>query len=360
MIQQSDNKMIWIGGGYSLCIDAIKGLAIFFVLWGHCIQFSSAGCYDYFGDAIFKFIYSFHMPLFALISGYLYYDSLKKRTLKQSIWTRIRGFLWPIILWCTVRFAIGAGFDLMRGETVTLTDWWNNVTGMFLWFLWSILAASIYVAIAVKLLPEMLQIVGVVALYFALYLFPNQEMNLYLYPYFVVGYFAKKTEDRWRPYQKQIMMVCVLLFIALLVFFRNEHYIYNSGITLGASDYGWASQFGIDLYRYAIGFVGSVAAVAFVIWWLMNKMLNMVTKVITDSGKMSMQIYILQGFCLSFAWSKVWIKIVERIGYNPLVTNVSVYWVITFIMAVVFLIVLLSVTKILKRVPKLHKVLFGR
>lgn len=222
--------------------------------------------------------------------------------------------------------------DLMKGEPVLFSDWWSNVTGMFLWFLWSILAASICVAVVVKILPERLQIVGIVVLYFAMYLFPNKEMNLYLYPYFAVGYYGRKTEGIWKPYWKRIVCTAVPIFVIMLMFFQHKYYIYNSGITLWMSEFGWIHQLGIDIYRYGIGLVGSIVIIAFVVC-VMKYMPDKVTKAVTESGKISMQLYIFQCFCLSFVWSMVWTKIVEKIGYNPLVTNVVVYWIITFIMA---------------------------
>lgn len=333
---------------------------MFLVLWGHCIQFSSAGCYDYYGDTIFKFIYSFHMPLFALISGYLFYDSLRKRTLWQSVKTRLSGLLYPIVLWCTARFGMGAVFDILNGEAVLFSNWWSSVTGMFLWFLWSILAASICIAVAVKLLPERLRIVGIVILCFAMYLFPNHEMNLYLYPYFAIGYYAKKTENIYGSHNwKQIVCVAIPIFVAMLMFFHSEHYIYNSGIALWASEYGWLQQLGIDIYRYVIGLVGSVVIIALVICGVKH-VPDRFIKVVASSGKISMQLYVFQCFCLSFIWSMVWTKIVGRIGWNPLIINVVVYWMITFIMAVALMVVLSEIIRVLNRLPRLSKVLFGR
>lgn len=60
-------------------IDIIKGIAIYCVLWGHCIQ-CMAGDVDFFNIKAITFIYSFHMPLFALISGYLFFRTSQKRT----------------------------------------------------------------------------------------------------------------------------------------------------------------------------------------------------------------------------------------------------------------------------------------
>ena len=55
--------------------DATKALAIWLVLLGHCIQYLSGA--DYHTDALYQFIYSFHMPLFFMVSGFFFASSLK-------------------------------------------------------------------------------------------------------------------------------------------------------------------------------------------------------------------------------------------------------------------------------------------
>ena len=62
----------------NLYIDLIKGIAIITVIIGHLIQYTSVGNFNFYENYIYKFIYSFHMPLFMLISGYLFYFSLIK------------------------------------------------------------------------------------------------------------------------------------------------------------------------------------------------------------------------------------------------------------------------------------------
>lgn len=51
-------------------IDILKGTAIILMVLGHVIQTIYAPD-NYDENLIFKFIYSFHMPLFIFISGYL-------------------------------------------------------------------------------------------------------------------------------------------------------------------------------------------------------------------------------------------------------------------------------------------------
>lgn len=48
-------------------VDLMRGIAIILVAAGHVIQYNGVGV----DNAAFRFIYSFHMPLFFLISGYI-------------------------------------------------------------------------------------------------------------------------------------------------------------------------------------------------------------------------------------------------------------------------------------------------
>ena len=71
------------------------------MLWGHSIQYSCMDQFDFFENSAFKFIYSFHMPLFMLISGYLFYYSCQKRTLWELL-THKTKVLFPAIILCSI------------------------------------------------------------------------------------------------------------------------------------------------------------------------------------------------------------------------------------------------------------------
>lgn len=53
-----------------LAFDAIKLFAIFLVVYGHCILHLQNYSYDIKENIIYRFVSSFHMPLFMDISGY--------------------------------------------------------------------------------------------------------------------------------------------------------------------------------------------------------------------------------------------------------------------------------------------------
>ena len=54
------------------------------VIWRHSIQYCYAGEQAFFENPVFKFIYGFHMPLFMIISGYLFFGSCQKYNNKKK------------------------------------------------------------------------------------------------------------------------------------------------------------------------------------------------------------------------------------------------------------------------------------
>ena len=56
-------------------VDNLKAFLIYLVVLGHCIQYT---CGAYKDDILFYIIYTFHMPLFMLISGFVSYRSEMK------------------------------------------------------------------------------------------------------------------------------------------------------------------------------------------------------------------------------------------------------------------------------------------
>ena len=159
-----------------LYLDIVKGFAIFLMLWGHCIQYCALNDFDFFENPVFKFIYSFHMPLFMLISGYLFAFSCKKRELRTLLIHRTQSLLQPIVF-CTIINYIMTNVIAKRHFSNLLNARWLSNIGS-LWFLWSILAASIIVGFAYKITQRRIgQLILIGFGLFFVCLFPNIEMN---------------------------------------------------------------------------------------------------------------------------------------------------------------------------------------
>ena len=76
--------------------DILKCLAIFLVIWGHCIgSLTNAGNGS---DVVYRVIYSFHMPLFMMMSGYFATSSME-----SASWPFFKKkfiqLIWPCVVW---------------------------------------------------------------------------------------------------------------------------------------------------------------------------------------------------------------------------------------------------------------------
>lgn len=80
-------------------IDRLKGFAILLVVIGHVVQFLY--CPNKFDtNIVFRFIYSFHMPLFFILSGMV--TNLKLGSVEelcQKVKSRFLQLVVPFVLW---------------------------------------------------------------------------------------------------------------------------------------------------------------------------------------------------------------------------------------------------------------------
>lgn len=77
-----------------LYLDNLKGFATCLVVLGHCIQFSTP---NFDSHIAFRFIYSFHMPLFFMISGYVSYKAIVEW--ESVVYKRLYQLILPYVLW---------------------------------------------------------------------------------------------------------------------------------------------------------------------------------------------------------------------------------------------------------------------
>lgn len=138
-------------------IDFLRGIAIVLVVLGHCVQYGSGSAFyeseAYFGNWLFRFIYSFHMPLFALISGYLFFWSMRRNGL-ELLKKQIVSLLVPIAVWKGLEALARGVVSIFRGTfsiTKFLSDYFSALPDAF-WFLWAMFWCSMIVLIVEKVL----------------------------------------------------------------------------------------------------------------------------------------------------------------------------------------------------------------
>ena len=79
-------------------LNFVKGIAAFLVLWGHIVQYGITD-YSFFDDPMYILIYSFHMPVFIVISGYLFYKSYHRNAFGALLKKKLTGILYPGVIW---------------------------------------------------------------------------------------------------------------------------------------------------------------------------------------------------------------------------------------------------------------------
>ena len=337
-------------------INFLRGMAIFLMLWGHSIQYSCGGQFDFFENTMFKLIYSFHMPFFMLISGYLFWFSEQKREMIELIEYKSKSLLYPILMCSVLNLILTTAIvSALRGEYGALLSG-TPITS--LWFLWSVLACSVALAFAMKLsknhlIQALLLIIGIpfVAL------FPNWTMNIYMYPYFIIGYLYARNEEQLRKMKNVGGVTSTIVFIIMMFFYEKKHYIYTSGL-LGGKTILESLQ--IDFFRWTIGLFGSIA-VTWICWLLYDVIKKgKMTSTIENLGQDSLAVYALSTSLLSYwlpKFANILLSVLNWINWNDYIWLYNL--IVTPLVASAYSVLLLLIIKGLKK-TNTYRLIFGR
>lgn len=250
-------------------IDIIKGIAILLVLIGHVIQYASGAEYQrvgaFYDNVLFKFIYGFHMPLFMVVSGYLFYRTVCHKSPKDVIVSRLKTLIVPIFAFSLIEWIFRFNpqysfFDQIRN--------YLSVTRYTLWFLWALFYSSMGVLVGHYLFKDNVLIWLVLIL--ASFMTPDKwfsECYKYTFPCFLFGYYVNKHD--WtlqlKKNLKLIASVCGFLYIGCLFFYDTDCFVYMSGCDIlsgGGIDF---RQLGVDIFRIIVGILGSVFVISLVL-----------------------------------------------------------------------------------------------
>lgn len=285
-------------------IDMAKGTAILLVVFGHALQYGS-GLGDAAYDTLpFRIIYSFHMPLFALLSGWLLATSLARRNVAEVMHMRLM-LLWPIA-------ACGLLGTLRNGRMLLSEGRFLDFLALFpvqslasLWFLWALLYATVLLLLLHRWGEDNAYIaVGFITAVLLLLPdpWPLRPWN-FLLPFFAIGYGLRRWIMR-RAEREPIgggkmlvyMYFCGALWPFLLFFFSRETMIYFSSLQLlGESDTGRVLL--TDLLRLAIGLSGSVLFLLMV--GVAMRFVGPVVRPLAWCSRNSLGIYVMQSL---FFW----------------------------------------------------------
>ena len=276
-------------------LDTVKLLTIFLVILGHVTQMMVHGWVV--GEHLWKPIYSFHMPLFMLVSGYFVSDRMLNCTLGKMIIVKAKQLLLPVFT-CTIVCCI---YLFLVRESVNYRDeiignsWFLKVLFVFYVLFW--------------LLKRTKQNDWILFVLSCLFLFfvpkgSTLQINL-LWPYFFVGYLLKKYQVLDKMIGKWQTVVIFLLLYSFTYALQWNLKIPNI-ITINHDNL--YNLWYLILFRYFVAFCGAMSVILLVAWvyerWPKASVLNR----ISSYGKYTLGIYVLQTLLIinifpdTFAW----------------------------------------------------------
>lgn len=249
-------------------IDCIKGILIILVVLGHAIQYASGSDYMhrglYLDNPVFLIIYSFHMPLFALISGF-FFDKSNKRGFMEVTVRKLKGVFVPLSIFCALAFV----WELLINDHLTvnqpvylLIQYIKSLYGWPLWYLSAVLIDSLIIAMLSRLTSsKMLNEFMMWFVFFLSVFIPDGfliSIHKFIYPFFLIGYsMSSRHIEICRPYKsasgKIETVVLGFLSIGLLFFFDKDYLVYVSGFCINDN----ISILWYDIYRMIVGLIMS-------------------------------------------------------------------------------------------------------
>lgn len=336
-------------------IDCVRGIAVFLMVWGHTIQCGNGEMFiesrTYLSNVLFRAIYSFHMPLFAVISGYLLSYSLSLKPLDTVLKQRLRSLTIPIITWGTINYILSiAARENFAFSLQEMKSYITTIIGT-LWFLWAILVCTV-VTIIVKasghknIIHLLIMVAG---------LFSPDRYNLgyfkFLYPFFVMGYYGEMLIAIFKKYiinnekKQRIYMIVIVILSAIFMYnFRMEHYIYTTGYSILQKSSVF-KQVMYNAYRIVAGVAGSIM-VLLATWILVQSNRKSNFKLLTLLGKNSLGIYIFDLYVSDYILKAVLAK------QSPNMIR-------TFVLSLVICGACLLITMLLSKSRKVSALLFG-
>lgn len=336
-----------------LWVDLIKCSLIILVIWGHLVQYYGGGIQS----IEWKVIYSFHMPLFMLLSG-MFFST--KQSFGRCINKRLSQCLVPGITAAIVLLILGQNYMSIGGA----------IKGMFtnFWFLKCLLLCTLFYYPIKK--GGIWKYIGITILCI-FYLFIrfnigagniykidviNKVFNMfggamslfYLLPFFVIGnYFHSHNTLTKMKHKKTLIAILLILFCCLLYFFNSGMAVYFSESVFPLSDILQFKGFiYTSIYRYMIGIVGCLLFLLIATSLTFSEE-SPLAKLMSNIGKQTLSIYVLQSFVVE--WN------IFHIPYDFLCGNRCV---IPFL-AVIVSILLYGVTMLVKKQKIVSLLLLG-
>lgn len=330
--------------------DLIKCFAIFMVIWGHCIgQLTQTDCSQL---PVYRIIYSFHMPLFMLISGYFASNSMNL-SFKVFLAKKFRQLIYPCIIWGAMIWLVIESMHSFCYNRDTI-DLWGLLVDFYwfgdFWFLKSCFICYLIAYIGFHSgmskkywMPVSLIISqGISPFYIS-----------FMYPCFIIGIELHQNKSLFLKIYNHYWITAISFLIMLFLYTENT-WNRSHGIPsniLNADFQAWIQLITYRLFRLFIGIIGSIYF--FLTFFKFFKRISngKLIDFFSDCGRYTLELYILQTLVLE----RIITHYLQFNNVNQLLYN----FFITPIISIIILLSLMFITKHIYKHQIIGKVLFG-
>lgn len=199
-----------------LWVDNLKGFLILLVVLGHCIQQINSA---YQADLLFRYIYSFHMPLFIFVSGYVCYrETMQWNTIRKRFFQLII----PFLVWTGVS-AISSCDAYVITDIILRPE-------RGLWFLWALFFISTINIISTRIAYKLRTHEEIVNFIIAVGLFVGlRYVDIFCLPtigkfylFYVLGFYCRKYSSNLEGKEKKCVLVLLLAIFLILGYFSMQ------------------------------------------------------------------------------------------------------------------------------------------
>lgn len=215
------------------------------------------------------------MPLFMLLSGYLYRRSIGRYDFHVIITKKVHSLLVPVVVWSVYEFI--CFYDYGTNSLIQSFLGLLEFTICNLWFLWAVFLSSLVALFIFKCLSDNIYIhlvIYIVSLFFTDGL--NLQLYKFVYPFFLIGYYLNNSRFQMSilKVSPQIVLIFSILIYALLLhFFTKECYIYVTGMQIRYHNIVLFERCPILIMRFLTGLVGCIMVIS-----LVHSMYEMINK----------------------------------------------------------------------------------
>jgi len=344
-------------------IDILKTFAIFLVIWGHCSQnYVSSPINDTINHF---FVLSFHMPLFAFLSG-LFFSAKESNT--GYIKRKAIQLLFPLMTWCFLQFVcVRLIDDFFSRDPIHLfaiaRNFYYGVTDWGYWFLRALFFCFLYLWISLKVRRiinnRVLVFLSILFLWVISWLgiIPNKyhllQGFIFLYPFFSSGYLMKDKllhNTETSKFGFILSLICFIIGLWNWQGWNDTFYDMNTSILATKGIVTGGLVIWKTIFRFFIGLTGSLTFF-FIFKKIYEKETVLQSRIIqriADIGKYTLGIYIIQSL------------VFENLKLPMHVENVSRPLIIGMLLSLMIFVFAYFICKITYKIPYISTLLWGQ